>query len=584
MRPSGTEADANGHGMTGDGAPPVDTDVLVVGAGPVGLALAGDLGWRGIRCMVVDRGDGAIDQPKMTMVGIRTMEFCRRWGIVEWVEASPFPRDRPQDYVYTTSLCGYEYARERFPALQDAVAPPESPQARYRCPQDMFDPILRRHAERYPSVTLRYETALVDFCDEGDAVSVHLARASGATEVVRARYLVGCDGAQSAVRERLGIEMEGPGTLTYTTNVIFSAPGLDALHDKADAYRWVLVGEEGIWATLVAINGRDRFRFSLIGDERPQTLSGDDLGAAIRRAIGAECAVEVRSVMPWVRREGVATHYRSARVLLCGDACHVMSPTGGFGMNTGIGDAVDLSWKLEACLRGWGGEGLLDAYGEERRPVALRNAKESSENLYRMLSTRTHPPAPEVFLPGERGDAARRALGRHLVALMGREWHSMGIQLGYSYAASPIVVDDPSAQVLDSPTTYVATSAPGARAPHVWVADGRSSLDWFGRGFVLVATATDPEGADPEGAAALSRAARAAGVPFRIEHCTDPALVAAYERRYVLVRPDGHVAWRSDEAPGDEEAGAIIAQVCGRGPRRRLEGVGAQASDHGGAR
>lgn len=570
--------EANGHGTT-DGSSAVDTDVLVVGAGPVGLALAGDLGWRGIQCVVIDRGDGTIDQPKMTMVGIRTMEFCRRWGIVEWVEGSPFPRDRPQDYVYVTSLCGYEFARERFPALKDVVAPPESPQARYRCPQDMFDPILRRHAERYPSVTLRHGTALVDFEDHGDAVSVRVADAvSGATEVLRARYLVGCDGAQSAVREKLEIEMEGPGTLTYTTNVIFSAPGLDSLHDKADAYRWVLVGEEGIWATLVAINGRERFRFSLIGDERPAEVRTDDLQAAIRRAIGAECAFEICSVLPWVRREGVATRYRAGRVLLAGDACHVMSPTGGFGMNTGIGDAVDLSWKLEACVRGWGGEELLDAYGRERRPVAIRNAKESSENLYRMLSTRARPPRPEVFVGGEENDAARQALGRRLVALMAREWHSMGIQLGYCYAGSPIVIEDPTAQVLDSATDYVQTTAPGARAPHVWLADGRSSLDWFGHGFVLVDT-----GGDPEAPGALERAASAAGVPFRAERPTDPVLAAAYERRYVLVRPDGHVAWRSDEAPDDEQAAAIIAQVCAKSPQHRLQGVGAGASDEGGA-
>lgn len=544
--------------MTGDATS--STDVLIVGAGPVGLALAGDLGWRGIDCLVIDGGDGSIDQPKMTIVGVRTMEFCRRWGIVSWVEAAPFPRDRPQDYVYTTSLRGYEYARERFPSLGETKPPPQSPQARYRCPQDMFDPILRRHALSCPSVTLRYGTTLETLDEDDDAVvaTVHDAE-SGRNEQIRARYVVGCDGAQSTVREWLGIAMEGPGTLTFTTNVIFSCPELDSLHDKADAYRWVFVGEEGIWATLVAINGRDRFRFSLIGDDQPQSLSDADLQAAIRRAVGIDRDFEICSVLPWIRREGVAEAYRKRRVFLAGDACHVMSPTGGFGMNTGIGDAVDLSWKLEAVLRGWGGEGLLDAYGIERRPVAVRNAKESSANLYRMLETRIRPPAPEVFSEGDKGEEARAALGRYLVHLMFREWHSIGIQLGYAYTYSPLCVEDPGAQVEDSATSYVQSSVPGARAPHVWLGDGRSTLDWYGRGFVLVQT-----GGGPELSAAIVLAALRQQVPLRIERPADDAVKVAYESRLVLVRPDGHVAWRSDEALDDEAAEELIAKVSGK--------------------
>lgn len=542
-----------------DGQRVADTDVLIVGAGPVGLALAGDLGWRGVRCLVVDRGDGTVEQPRMTRVGIRTMEFCRRWGIVSWVHGCPYPRDRPQDYVYCTSLRGHEFGREPVRSMADSEPPPQSPEYGYRCPQDMFDPILRRHALSYPLVSISYQTRLDALEETADGVIATVQNLStDQASQIRAKFAVGCDGASSTVRELLGIEMEGPGTLTYTTNVVFACPDLDTLHGKHDAYRWVFVGKEGIWATLVAINGHDRWRFSLIGDDRPQNFGTADLQAAIRRAVGIERDFEIVSVLPWIRREGVADRYRQGRVFLAGDACHVMSPTGGFGMNTGIGDTIDLSWKLDAVLRGWGGQLLLDAYDIERRPVAARNAMESTGNLFRMLDTRRNPPAPEVWLPGAPGDDARDALGRRLVELMWREWHSIGVHLGYSYAHSPVCVDDPPVSVVDSPTEYVQTTTPGGRAPHVWLPDGRSSLDWYGRGFVLVQT-----GGEPDLPQEIVKAAQKQAVPLSSKRPLGDDVAEAYERRLVLVRPDGHVAWRSDDGLDTDEAEKLIERVRG---------------------
>ena len=154
--------------------------VLIVGGGPVGLALAGDLGWRGVRCLLVEQSDGSIYPPRQDLVGIRTMEFCRRWGLVETVEASPYPRDVPQDNVYVTSLAGYELGRERMPTLAAAKAPPDSPQRRERCPQNMFDPILREFAAAQPGVTLRYRTRLVAFTQDADGVTAYVQRADGA--------------------------------------------------------------------------------------------------------------------------------------------------------------------------------------------------------------------------------------------------------------------------------------------------------------------------------------------------------------------------------------------------------------------
>lgn len=519
--------------------------VLIVGAGPVGLALAADLGWRGSECWLVERTDGAISQPKMDMVGIRTMEFCRRWGIVDWVEASPYPRDYPQDNVYLESLVGYEFGREVVPSKNDEKVPAQSPQKRERCPQDMFDPILQRLVRTFPSITLRYRTTLLAFEEQSDGVLATLRdEESGREYQVMADYLVGTDGGASSVRAGAGIRMSGQPVLTHTTNIIFRCPDLVSLHDKGRAYRFIFIGPEGTWLTIVAINGADRWRMSIVGSDQPRTYGEEEIAAMIRRAVGRDFEFEILSIMPWVRRELVADSYGTKRVFIAGDAAHLMSPTGGFGMNTGIGDAIDLSWKLNAVLEGWGGPDLLASYEADRKPVAERNVAEASNNLKLMLTPRTQRPPREVFEPGSQNDAARRAFGEAYGQMMKREWYTIGIHLGYNYAGSPVVVDDGSPYPPDEIATYTQTSRPGARAPHVWLADGRSTLDLFGRGFALLRIGADAPPGD-----GLSAAARDAGVPLEVHALAEPAVAAAYGCRLVLVRPDGHVAWRGDEEP-----------------------------------
>ena len=260
--------------------------------------------------------------------------------------------------------------------------------------------------------------------------------------------------------------------------------------------------------------------------------------------------------MRWVRRELVADSYGTARVFIAGDAAHLMSPTGGFGMNTGIGDAVDLGWKLEAVLRGWGGDALLRSYDAERRPVGLRNVAEASRNLRRMLATRERLPGPEIFQPGAANDDARREYGGWFAAIMQHEWFANGVMLGYRYDNSPIVWPDGTLPPPDLSHPYVQTARPGARAPHVWLADGRSTLDLFGRGFTLLRL-----GADASSGECLARAAMQRNVPLSCTTLVEPRVLDAYQRRLVLVRPDGHVAWRGDSEPDD--AGALIDTARG---------------------
>jgi 2-polyprenyl-6-methoxyphenol hydroxylase-like FAD-dependent oxidoreductase len=500
----------------------IETDVLVVGAGPVGLALAGDLGWRGHRCVIVERGDGTIGQPKMDQVGIRTMEYCRRWGLVPDVEASPYNRDRPQDNIYLTALTGWELGREPFRSMRDDRPPPYSPQKRERCPQNMFDPILQKFARSHAGVALklRHKFLSLDGDDQGVTATVQDLD-HDRTLVIRAKYLVGADGGRSRVREQLGITMSGRGLLTHTTNVVFRAPGLDALHPTRPGYRYIFVGPQGTWATLVAIDGHDRWRMSIIGSTEPRTYTEDELKSLAHRAMGKPFELEILSILPWQRQELVADTYRKGRCLLAGDAAHLTSPTGGLGMNTGIGDAADLGWKLSALLQGWGGPRLLDSYEVERERV-----------------------------------------GHAFSEAMKHEWYLDNVHVGYRYLGSPVIAyepEDPGQLAREAAETarYTPSTQPGRRAPHAWLADGSSTHDHFGRAYVLV----DTVGTADARLDALRAAARERRVPFAIACWPADGLPALYQRRYVLVRPDDTVAWRGDALPADVDR--LLATVTG---------------------
>jgi 2-polyprenyl-6-methoxyphenol hydroxylase-like FAD-dependent oxidoreductase len=541
--------------------PNTDTPVLIIGAGPIGLALAGDLGWRGVACTLIEKTEGKVEHPKMDLIGVRTMEFCRRWGIADRVRDAPYPPDYPQDYVWLESFTGYEFGREKFPGRGFEPLPKESPQKRERVPQDMFDPIIKQWATEFPGVKLHHNTELVGFTDHGTHVAATVRDTNtGATREITADYMVGTDGGASFVREALGIQMSGHPALTYTTNVIFRCPDLPSLHDKGKGYRFIFIGPEGTWLTIVAINGGDRFRMSIVGSPEKVTHSEDDIRVALRRAMGKDFDYEILSVLRGVRRELVAERYGRGRVFMAGDAVHLTSPTGALGMNTGMQDAVDLGWKLDAVLKGWGGPNLLATYEIERKPVAVRNIKASTDNLERMLAPRTtHKPTPEMFEPGPAGDAARKQYGEWYTELMRHEWFMNGYHLGYRYDDSPIVWPDGTPAPPLQGQTYAQMARPGARAPHIWIGEGRSTLDLYGKGFVLLRLGADAPSGD-----SVIRAFAAAGIPLRVEPLTAPDVRKLYERALVLVRPDGHVAWRADQEPADAAGLADCVRGAGR--------------------
>jgi 2-polyprenyl-6-methoxyphenol hydroxylase-like FAD-dependent oxidoreductase len=528
-----------------------DTPVLIVGGGPIGLALAADLGRRGVAAVLVERNENRLGPAKMLEVSVRTMEFCRQLGIAEKVRNWGFPLDWPLDSAFVTDLAGYEIGRVRTPALGVAADSPFSPERGRPCPQTWFDPILQDCARSYPQIELRHQVALESFTQDPGGVTATLRdQRSGATETLRTGYLVGCDGFASTVRERLGIAIRGEPHLDWSMTVYLRIPDLFAFCDKERAFRYVFVGPEGTWSFLSIVDGKDLWRLQLV-DVDPRRLQSMDIPALVRRCMGRDIPYRIEDKSLWERKRTVAERFSEGRVFLAGDAAHAHPPNGGLGMNTGIQDAFDLGWKLAASLQGWGGPALLDSYDRERRPACARAAEMSLSNYRRLRSA---APRDEICAPTPAGEAARREIGARLEQENEKSWHPVGVHLGYIYHPSPIVVPDGTRKPADDTIGYAPTAFPGARAPHAWLDDGRSILDLFGAGFVLLAFADLPT-------AALERAAAARGVPLAVHRIAEREIAALYGRKLVLVRPDGHVAWRGDRPPQD--APALIDTVRG---------------------
>jgi 2-polyprenyl-6-methoxyphenol hydroxylase-like FAD-dependent oxidoreductase len=538
-----------------------ETPVLIIGGGPVGLALAADLGWRGIACTLVEEGDGTIYHPRANTVNSRTMEFCRRWGVAEEVRNAGAPPDFPSTILYLTGLRGYEIARIERPTYgggdRGRLRPlATSPQRSERCNQLFFDPIMRGLAARLPSVNLRYRCRFETFEEtEGGIVATVRDLAQDRVETIRARYLVACCAGRSAVPRALDVRWEGETVVDYHLNVFLRIDDLWQRHDKGKAAFYFFVNPKGNNPSLIELDGDRLWRLGIrLGAERiaPEDV---DVAGIVKAVIGDGIPYEVISSLPWTCRSIVADKWQRGPVLLAGDAVHQHGPSGGFGMNTGLGDAVDLGWKLEAALAGWGGADLLASYEAERRPVAQRVVAEVRENQEEIVDDKD---LAQIEEPGPAGDALRRRIGDEIVRRRTRVYISDGIALGYRYDPSPIVVPDGTPAPKDSVVEYAQTSRPGSRAPHAWLGEGRSTIDLFGKGFSLLAFG----GAAGEGEA-LARAARSRDVPLAIHAIDDPAIAALYERRLVLVRPDGHVAWRGDAAPPDPAA--IFDRVRGAG-------------------
>lgn len=545
------------------GSAMMDVPVVIIGGGPVGMMLAINLDAFGVRTILVNTEPTTRWLPKGSTQNARTMEHYRRFGLARRIRALGLPPDYPTDVGYFTRLSGWELARIAMPSeaekqhrLRTSPTTDQTPEPLLRCNQMYVERFLFDHLATLETVTLRYGWSCVDWTQADDHVTVEIESADGRHERLRGAFVVGCDGGRSIIRRKLGIHYDGE-TLNQD---YLGGPMVNTHLRSTEFYRrvtaktcwqyWAVNAE--VRSNLVALDGRGEFVFST------KLRSPDDVpdGAAIARqffaTVGMDVAVDFLGHSPWTGGQAyVAEGFWSARAFLAGDAVHLFTPTGGFGMNTGVDDVANLAWKLAARLQGWGGPRLLETYESERRPIAKRNTN-ASQQLARNVGAVPVDAALEERTPA--GAEARRKASAFL-ATFGEEFASIGVQLGARYDGSPIVTTDGNPPP-ENLTSYVPSACPGGRAPHLWMPDRTSLFDHFGRGFTLLRFF----GGGDDGKR-LAAAAAARGLPLK---CLDVELPEArdlYERNFALVRPDQHVAWRGDRLP--EDCDALLARVTG---------------------
>jgi 2-polyprenyl-6-methoxyphenol hydroxylase-like FAD-dependent oxidoreductase len=520
-------------------------DVAIVGAGPSGLAMAIELGSRGIRCVVIERRDRAPANPRAKTTHTRTREHLRRWGIAgKLAAASPFGIDYPTDVMFVTRLAGpqitkFENAFNAAPAHDERY----SEHAQW-IPQYKLEATLRSHAESLESVEIRPNTEFMSFDQDEGGVRVRTRDlASGREAELDCKYLVGADGARSAVRKQIGAEMVGVEGLSFNYNVIIRAPGLAEAHDHgAGIFYWQM--NPDVPSIIGPMDQGDLWFFSPTMVSPDSDYSEDEIKDLLVRATGIDLPYEIVSSDKWVVSRLLADRYRQGRAFVIGDACHINPPFGGFGMNMGIADAVDLGWKMTAVIRGWGGPTLLDSYEAERRVLHDFVLEESELNHSVLPNQLIREHADEDSARGER---TRAEIAEAIQSSKRDEFHTLGVVLGYCYHGSPIIVEKEGEAAWVGSREYAPSARPGCVAPHKWIDDDISLYDLFGEGFTLLAL----HGARPEDLRAADEAAGRGGIPLTLVELDDPALAELYEAKLVLIRPDQHVAWRGEVWPGD---------------------------------
>lgn len=551
------------------GFEPIDVQVLIAGGGPCGLMLANELGRRGIRCLLVDQKPGTAFNPQANATQARTMEHFRRLGFADEIRALGLPADHPTDIVYMTRFAGHELARISLPTAAEAVRKIRSmtgswsaAELPHRVSQKFVEAALRRHAQSWPSVDLRYGWRMEQFADRGAAVEATVGPvAGGAALQVRAQFLIGADGPRSMVRRELGIEWEGETGIArdFMGGKMFAmylrAPEFLRRLQRPKAWMYVAVNHQRR-AFMASVDGVSEFacHAALHPGEDSEDWGEEQARRIFAEVVGAEVPVEVLSTGTWMAGHAlVAQRFQRGRVFIGGDAAHLFTPTGGLGYNTAVEDAVNIGWKLAAVLNGQAPPGLLDSYQAERKPLALRNTAYARRFADSVGLFRARPELEDDSPAGERErQAASEQLDRHARL----EFNIPGVTFGGRYDASPIIVKDGSLPPPDLPNDYVATACPGGRPPHAWLPDGRSLFDLFGREWTLLVL-----GADPPPTAEFEIAAGRLRLDLTVLRLEDEALRALFEAPLTLVRPDQIVAWRGGSAAS---AASVLDQATGR--------------------
>jgi len=545
-----------------------ESEVLIVGAGPVGLTLAIDLAWRGIDVTVVEtRQRAAPPEPKCNHVAARTMEIFRRLGVADKVRNAGLPADYPHDISYRTTFTGQELTRIRIPCRRDRFTAKDGPDCDWPTPepphrinQIFLEPILFEHAAAQARICIVNRTAVEDVVVEDTSSRVTLRDLdSGAVTRRSCRYLIGCDGARSIVRKAIGAELTGDAVVQRVQSTFIRAPGL------IDRQR-----HERAWGTGVINPRRAGMVYAIDGSERwlvhnyLKPGEGDfdsvDRDACIRTilGVGADFDYDIISREDWFGRRLIADRFRDRSAFIAGDAAHIWVPYAGYGMNAGIADAMNLSWLLAAHLNGWAPASILDAYEAERWPITSQVSRFAMSHAEAEIRRRGAIP-DDIEEAGANGEAARREVGHLTYEINVQQYACAGLNFGSYYDRSPIIAYDGAEHPAYTMSSYTPSTVPGCRTPHLWCGDGRSLYDAMGPEFTLLRF-------DPAiDVAPLEAAARTRGMPLKLLDMQRQMAAIFYGDGLVLSRPDQHVAWRGDTLPTNTLA--LVDHVRGAASR-----------------
>jgi 2-polyprenyl-6-methoxyphenol hydroxylase-like FAD-dependent oxidoreductase len=546
-----------------------DTDVLIAGAGPVGITLAMCLAQRGIRSLVIEpKGPDALPDVKCNHVSARSMELYRRLGVADALRGAGLPDDYPHDVSYRTSTVGREVTRIPIPGRltrkTDTSGPDgwwPTPEPPHRINQRFLEPILLAHARHQPAITLAHRERVTGFMEHDRDVDVEVRHEdTGVVRRVRARYLVGCDGGRSTVRKGMGIRLVGDEVVQRVQSTCIRAPDLIRRMHTAPAWAMFSVNPRRS-GNVYAIDGREVWLVhNYLRDTEPDFESVDRDGA-LRAILGVDetFTYQIMSKEDWFGRRLVAQQLQRGRVFIAGDAAHLWVPYAGYGMNAGIADAANLAWHLAGQIEGWAAPHALSAYERERHPITEQVSHFAMNHAHAMSQRRRAIPA-EIEDDTPKGQAARETFGRDLYELNVQQYCCAGLNFGYYYADSPLIVYDDEPAPPYGMGHFTSSTVPGCRTPHFWLEDGRSLYDAFGAAYTLLQLRP---GCGLSVAALQSAAARHR-VPLKVLDLSAHASVPAeYRHALLIARADAHTVWRGDTADV-EMAEHVMARLSGR--------------------
>jgi len=542
----------------------IESDVLIVGAGPVGLTLAIDLAWRGIDVTVVEtRARAAPPEPKCNHVAARTMEIFRRLGVAKKVRSAGLPADYPHDISYRTTFTGQELTRIAIPCRGDRftmTGGPDcgwpTPEPPHRINQIFLEPILFEHAAAQPRIRIINRTSVDDVVVGDTSASAALRDLdTGAVSRLSSRFLIGCDGARSVVRKAIGAQFSGDEVVQRVQSTYIRAPDLikRQQHERAWGTGSINPRRAGM---VYAIDGFERWLVHNYMKPGEGDFDAIDRDACIRTilGVGTDFRYDIISREDWVGRRLIADKFRDRCAFIAGDAAHIWVPYAGYGMNAGIADAMNLSWLLAAHLNGWAPPSILNAYEAERWPITSQVSRFAMSHAEAEIRRRGAVPA-DIEDDGPEGELARREVGRLAYEINVQQYACAGLNFGTYYDRSPIIAYDGAEHPAYTMDGYTPSTVPGCRTPHFWRDDGSSLYDAMGPEFTLLKL-------DPAiDTAALEAAARRRSVPLAVLNVDTAAGRGLYGYGLVLSRPDQHVAWRGDALPADPVA--LIDRVRG---------------------